>query len=52
VDRYENNNNGTNLVGEERELSAATREMNHSEIMEKLCKQQIDWKFNPLQQTT
>ena len=38
--------NGTNFVGAERELREALDEMNH-ELTEKLCQQQIDWKFNP-----
>lgn len=39
--------NGTNFVGAKRELSQAVNKMDHKEITEKLCQQQIDWKFNP-----
>jgi len=39
--------NGTNFVGATRELHEAMEEMGHNEITEKLCQQQIDWKFNP-----
>lgn len=38
---------GTNFVGVKRELREAVSEMDHEKITEKLCHQQIDWKFNP-----
>lgn len=37
----------TNLVGVKRELREAVSKMDHENITEKLCRQQIDWKFNP-----
>ena len=39
--------NGTNFVGAKGELLKAMAEMDHDEITEKLCQEQIDWKFNP-----
>lgn len=48
VDLYEKYDATTVLVvGAERELRVAIREMNHDEITEKLPRQQIDCKFNP-----
>ena len=40
--------NGTNFVGAKGELRKAIKEIDHDEITEKLCQQQIDWKFNAL----
>ena len=39
--------NGTNLVGAERELKAAVKEWNSSKMQEFMRQEQIDWKFNP-----
>ena len=39
--------NGTNLVGAEKELRQALKEFNHKHVEEKLRQKNICWKFNP-----
>ena len=45
--REMHSDNGTNLVGAEKELRQAIQEINDKGIREKLLKYCIDWKFNP-----
>ena len=39
--------NGTNLVGAEKELRQALKEFNHKHVEEKLRQKNVRWKFNP-----